>query len=360
MQTKALFAAAGARAGKFLAWWGGELLACLPGGLRRFIVPPQTLLVIEILKGGALRFSALTAAGAETLLTTQPRGGIADDIAGVQALAGNADGVVIALPETCGVKRRIDLPAAARENLDEVVQMEMDRMTPFKAEEVYFQTGRPEPGRTKEMIALDLTVVPRSVADDAIKMARAVGIEPDTLSLGPPAGDGANLLAIDGSPTPKAPRLLSRGFAIAATLLIAATIAVPFLQQSRRIAALEAEIAAAGGGAKADAQLRLAALGEGARRIAALHGEAPFAIALLDEISRALPKGTWLTEIELDRQKLSLAGLSDNAPALIAVLEQLPHLQAVKFDEPVAADDGRRKDRFRLSAAIAGAKGAKP
>lgn len=58
--------------------------------------------------------------------------------------------------------------------------------------------------------------------------------------------------------------------------------------------------------------------------------------------------------------KLSLAGLSDNAPALIAVLEQLPHLQAVKFDEPVAADDGRRKDRFRLSAAIAGAKGAKP
>ncbi|MFO1187701.1 MAG: PilN domain-containing protein [Alphaproteobacteria bacterium] len=352
-----LLAEAGNRAGVFFAWWGRELLACLPAPLRALVVPPRSQLLIEILKGGALRFSALTPSGPETLVTTEPRSSAAEeDLQSVRALAANADGVIIALPETCGVKRRIDLPAAARENLSEVVAMEMDRLTPFKAEEVYFQVGRAWAGRTREMISLDLTVVPRTVADDAIKMSRAVGIDPDTLALGLPAGDGSNLLAIDGSPAPQTPRLLSRGFAIAAALLIAAIVAVPFLQQTRRIAALETQLTAAGSRTQADAQMRLASLGDGARRIATLHTEAPFAVALLDELSRALPKGTWLTEIDLDRQKISLAGLSDNAPALIAVLEQLPHLQAVKFDEPVAADEGRHKDRFRLSATVVGSK----
>lgn len=360
MQTKPILAKAGERAGQVLAWWGKELLACLPAPLRALLVPPQSQLVIEILKDGALRFSSLSASGHEPVLTTRPRDAGADeDITGVKALAAIADGVVVALPETCGVRRRIDLPAAARENLHEVVAMEMDRLTPFKADEVYFQVGRAQGGRTKDLISLDLTVVPRSVADDAIKMSRTVGIEPDTLALGMPARDGANLLAIDGSPAPQTPRLLSRGFALAACLLIGAIVAVPFLQQARMIAALEARVVASGGTAKADAQLRLASLGEGARRIAALHGEAPFTVAILEELSHALPKGTWLSEIDLDRQKISLAGLSDNAPALIGVLEQLPHLQGVKFDEPVSTDDGRHKDRFRLSATIAGAKGAK-
>ncbi len=62
--------------------------------------------------------------------------------------------------------------------------------------------------------------------------------------------------------------------------------------------------------------------------------------------------GSWLSEIDLDRNKISLSGLSDNAAALLATLERLDHLQNLKFDEPVAVDERQNKDRFRLSATV--------
>lgn len=358
---KRMLASASLRAGKFFAWWGSELLACLPVRLRELIVPAQSKLVIEILKEGVLRFSRLTAEGKESLTTVRPRGPNAEETADLKSFADAADCVVVSLPESCGVRRRIELPAAARENLREVVAMEMDRLTPFKADEVYFQIGDTEPGRTKDLIGLELTVVPRKLADDVIQMARTVGVEPDTLALGEPTPDCGNLVSLDGTAPLRTPRLVSRGFALAGALLVAAIIAVPFIKQATTLASLQSAITVATTkGAGNSAAQKIEMLGEGARRLDKLRREEPFAVAVLNELAHALPKGTWLGEIELDRTKLSLSGYSDNAAALLGTLEQLDHLQAVKFDEAVAFDERQGKDRFRLSASVVPAKPVVP
>ena len=350
---KSIVAIASRRVGRFLAWWGRELLACLPVRVRELIVPPQSQLVIEILKEGALRFSELTPEGKETLTTVRPRGPNVEEMESLKGFAAAADGIVVSLPESCGVRRRIELPAAARENLREVVAMEMDRLTPFKSNEVYFQIGKMELGRTKDLIALDLTVVPRSLADDVIQLARSLGVDPDTVALGDPALDGTNLVALDASVPLRTPRLLSRGFALAGTLLIAAIIAVPFIKQAHATAGLRSIVASAGTkGTGSSAQQKFAALSEGVQRLDILRREEPFTVAVLDELAHALPAGTWLSEIEIGRTKLSLTGFSDNAASLLGVLEQLEHLQAVKFDEAVVFDERQGKDRFRLSASV--------
>ncbi len=52
--------------------------------------------------------------------------------------------VVLKMPRDKVLRRLVDLPAAAAENLREVLGFEMDRHTPFNADEVYFDY-RPRP-----------------------------------------------------------------------------------------------------------------------------------------------------------------------------------------------------------------------
>ena len=139
-------------------------------------------------------------------------------------------------------------------------------------------------------------------------------------------------------------------------LLLFAAAAVPFGKQAQAIASLEGQIANAKtvGSEAVTVQQQLVAWHEGTERISTFRSANPAAIAVLNDLSNTIPKGTWLTDIELSLapSRLVVSGFSDNAAALIAPLEALATLQGVKFEEPVSFDDRQSRDRFRLSATI--------
>src|SRR6516165_809933 len=87
---------------EFFAWWFGQLAELLPQGLRR---------------------TALTAVGAK-------------DLAELPRVTGRTTVLRLGGPDVLG--KTLTLPLAAERELDQVLGFEMDRETPFKAEEIYW------------------------------------------------------------------------------------------------------------------------------------------------------------------------------------------------------------------------------
>src|SRR5450759_6024403 len=127
----------------FLRWWTGELGALLPANWRELSLlggggPLVSLredeLIVHEMRLGRLaeldrvRLSGLDPAGQRLALA---------NLLG-RGSRGSAQSVRLCLDGTQCLSKHIRLPLATEENLREVLGFEMDRHTPFKAEQVYF------------------------------------------------------------------------------------------------------------------------------------------------------------------------------------------------------------------------------
>src|SRR5215470_12583951 len=127
---------------RFFRWWFGELAACIPAPLRRLLRGRRPVLALRWNDRSvtlALRGRHGARALGEIALT--PDDPAAERAAVARALKGVRRGRVeaaIELPAERILRRTIDLPLAAAENLREVLGFEMDRHTPFRAEDVAF------------------------------------------------------------------------------------------------------------------------------------------------------------------------------------------------------------------------------
>lgn len=133
------------------------------------------------------------------------------------------------------LRRSVDLPLAARENLHQVLAFEMDRQTPFPAERLYFEYRLAGEDHQKNQISVAFTAVPRQPVDSALAHLRAWEQPPLAVAVADELkGDGGytNLLPIESRPKPKPWKKLLYAFMALSTLcLIAVLLAVPLWQK---------------------------------------------------------------------------------------------------------------------------------
>jgi general secretion pathway protein L len=75
-------------------------------------------------------------------------------------------------------------------------------------------------------------------------------------------------------------------------------------------------------------------------------------VILLEALSRALPDSAYLTEIRLESGTLRIIGLADDAPGLLAPLEQSGHLTGVHFSAPTTRGSDGKSFRFSIEAHV--------
>ena len=81
---------------------------------------------------------------------------------------------------------------------------------------------------------------------------------------------------------------------------------------------------------------------------------APLFAAILADVTRTLPDGTWLTQFDLSGSKIRIEGYSRSASDLIAVFERSGRFTNAQFAAPVTQGPTPMIDRFDLSFEIAG------
>lgn len=276
---------------RFLQWWTGELLGLLPDALRNRLGAARTLL----------------------------------------------------LPPELTLHRVVDLPLAAERNLRAAVALEMDRYTPFAAEAVHFAcrvlSRDPASGRMQVALA----AVPRAQADPVIAGRRSAGAAPAWLDL------GAGLRVPLEQRTAGGRRVL---FAVAAASALAAVVYAPLAAKQRAVEDLEAEarVARAQAAAAGALQRRLDAARAEERAVLARRTTRAAALELVDELTRRLPDGTWLTHLELAGSRLRLRGESSNAAELPAALDGSPLIAGAALDGALTREPGSARERFTLTA----------
>ncbi len=326
----------GSAARAFIYAWGRELLASLPLALQR-----------SFRSGNApRRFSwPLTDAAeppADSPLEPGTRG-------------------VLDLPNDAVLLHGLSLPAAAARDLYQLISYELDRFTPFSAEQVYYAVRR-EPG-SDERPRVTLALVRREFLDQCLSDCQAVGLELEAVDVRDTSGApmGINLLPAQYRPAGnQRGRILTMALSLACIALV---IAIPLLWLHNREAALatmQAEVQELRQQAGEVAALRNAwDNSRGAMRfLIERRTRQPGRAQLLSELTGCLPSDTWLQSLEIDVEgQVDMAGLSARASGLIGQIKACPHLAEPQFQGVIQPDPASGRERFYLRARVRGEAG---
>jgi general secretion pathway protein L len=239
--------------------------------------------------------------------------------------------VVLRPPPGTLLEREAVLPLAARHDPGGVLRYELDRLTPFAPEEVFWTWRQEGRDAARGTLRLRVSLLPKAALQAPIEALRRAGLQPAGLEAGGrrrrtraiPVGEAA------GAPSRRREAWRRRGLAAAGVAcggLAVAAVALPFVLQSFALAAADRHIEALRPRvAEAEALRRRMADAKGGQDAFAAErarvGDALRAIAALTEI---LPDDTWLTELTLRQRKLTMAGRSAGAARLIGLLSADP------------------------------------
>jgi general secretion pathway protein L len=340
----------------FLAWWRDELVGLVPDRVRAAFGQAKSDVVLAqvddgfvVLDGAAQRGnarrgaapSAYPLAEALTILmrTAKSRGETA---------------VGLRLPLDGCFARSIELPAGARKDVRQILDMDLERATPFKHRDVYTAHVVDGEDAARGRLRVRQLVTKREAVDPLVAEVKSAGLEVayvDCWSGQPGSGLPVNFLAPrDGAGGQGGTRRAVRGLAGLALLLLASGLLLGLLRYETALAELETKTAqarqqaAAVRGVLERADSAVADLA----RLQDLKMKRVPAIEVLEEVTRILPDTVWLTDLRLEDDVLDISGLAPSAAALPPLFGKSALVTDAALTAPVTFDQREDKERFSL------------
>ncbi len=342
---------------EFFTWWFGQLADLLPQGLRRS--PPNAADATVVTPVGPLAQGInAVAVGIRRNGKENPLGRFALGAAGLAELPRSADRpTVLRLAEADLLGKTLSFPLAAERELDQVLAFEMDRETPFKAEELYWSHRIAAVDRQNGRLTVRLVLVAKASLAPLLGALGHMGIEPARVEIadGPDAGSCLPLVPENGHVRRASRRRLVWLAAACCAGLAVASLVTPFVRQSAALTRLD-QATAAGRAAAGEADtLR--------REIKRLSGSADLIqseqdkfgqpLAVLAAATRVLPDDSYLTELELHERKLTMSGRSAAAARLIGAFAADKEFRNPAFAAPVTRVEALKLEIFTIVAEVA-------
>lgn len=329
---------------------GERFVPCLPAALRRLLASRDRRLLVAprgdeaqlVLDAGSERepLGTLRLAGADPL--PGPVSGGAKEL---------RHSTVLTLPLDAVLTRRVSLPVQVRDTLAQAIRFELDRLSPFSAEQVVYDFA-PLPGAKGDTrLRVDLALCRRDRVDGWLKRLREAGSPVDRVTW-EGAWPRANLLPAEERPRRRQPLLDPVKLLIALVLaLTALALGTPLWQKARVLESLEAEVRKARTQAVQVDEVRqeLERARRGSTEVLRQKWEQPRMLDLLRELTERIPGDTWVQSLEYQNGEVQVRGESGQATALIGLLEQAPGLDGVSFRSPVTQVARTGKERFNLA-----------
>lgn len=345
---------------RFLNWWGREIAELFPAWLRSWWGRGVPTIFLS-LDDEQVRIERHSPGRNESIVEVAlDRGNPV--IQGAELLrrlaqsAGENYRLLLSLPAASMLRRRLQLPLATEENLGQTLAFELDRYTPFKPDDVYFdfRVCRRDPSRN--VLEVDLAVVRRSLVDPMKHQAGAMGLPLQGMAFDGEILGGRKEPGWDHSATGKfSLRLWSRiALALLVFLLLVAFLGIPLWQKRAAAIALLQPLAEA-----RKAATETDAMRDRLEKLVAEHNAlpdkkwaSPSLVRMLDELSRRLKDDTFVLTFTLEGMTITLQGESGSAAELVQILEASPQFQNVVFKSPLTKLPGGTQDRFHLGADI--------
>lgn len=337
---------------QFLTWWRTELLAALPPAWREWLAAERAVVTLMPVADGwkmcrvrVGRIEAEESVGAD-------RDALAATAERLRPDQEQAPRQVLLLPAERTLRRKLTLPLAAEEHLASVLAFEMDRQTPFRADQIYFDHRIHKRDQTARTMLVELLAVPRAVLDQLLQGVGGLQLDAADVAIGDlPAG--FNLLPPDRRARRVDKRLrINMILAFAAVALMWLVMWQSLALREQAIEKLNEEKSVASAAAMQSAELKrqLRDAIEGASFLAKKKAEQAISVDVLVEVTRLVPDDTWLERLSFVGNTVQLQGQSARADKLIGILTDSRCLANPQFQGIIQPDGATGKERFNLAA----------
>ncbi len=339
----------------FFNWWGNGLYRGLPGPLRRMFRSEQPRLSLQVINDNRLNVSWR----ADGKQKNRGEYSLTSDDFNFEQIAKKYTRrkkhlleLILDRKQTLHLQHAF--PEAARDNIEQVVSYQLDRLTPFTADNAYFNARVARHDKAKKEVAADIYVTPKAVVDKLLTRLQAAGVPAVDVvsaldgSISLRNGRGAKPLATEkGVSWSKVP-LYFFIFALIASL------AAPIMYKQRRVDQITVATKEMRRGAADQLEIRdkLLAAEEALMFLEERRRTSPVALDVVERLSAEIPKHTWLERLELEGQQVHIRGESNRALSLIDTLEESPHFSRVSFKSPVTRSKENGKDKFHIQARV--------
>jgi len=347
----------------FWRWWKQELVQLVP---KRFsALSGVAAIPLAAIEGEEIVFLDARAAGKpESRVAMAGLEREAQRVAlrrAFESLGETRSRVRLALARSEALVRRVTLPAATEENLGQVLAFEMDRFTPFKPEDVYFDHRVVARDAANGQIAVEIAVARREVVDARVEQLRSWGASVHGVTLqgeAERAGAPLDLLPHEqrGQRDGGGDRWLVPGLAAAVAGLLLIALFYPVYNKRASVVELMPQVAKA----KQDAEAA-DVVGRRLERhvadynfvMARKQGTWPV-LAYVEEVTRLLPDNTWVQQLDVKSvgkgREVQVTGETASSSRLIEVLEQSTLLQNAASRGTVTRGSQPGAERFVIAA----------
>jgi general secretion pathway protein L len=338
----------------FFSWWGGELASLMPesvASLFRNGTPAQLFYADE-----TLRLVNYGANGEE--VHRNFLSGIDFEDPEQRKILTNASEIRLCLERKKYLIKKVTLPIETEENLREVLAFEMDRQTPFTADQVYYDYVISDRDKQARTLEVSLILAPIDRLSYALNLLNLNEIRINAIS--PCEEESAifnriNLLPPELRKKPqKGYRLINYFLLLTFSLLLLANLALPVWQKSTYTKALETELADFKRQSAETVTLRekvdQAKLENRFLEIKKI--DSLQMLQILNELTMVIPDDTWISNFELRDKTIHLHGQSLASAALIPLIDASPLFRNVTFRSPVTQNKQNNTERFHISAEL--------
>jgi general secretion pathway protein L len=341
----------------FWRWWTGELRALLPQNLRRaglnrqrtlVLLPGREIFEVALQQGGRTRhLGHCPLPGADAVVT----GAMLRDL--LHHHNGRYDRVTLRIPAECGLHRSLRLPYADRARAEGVLAHDLDRLTPFSEDEIYYAIREARADRIHDRVDLELILARQCDVAPGMAAAAVAGLEVDCVEI---AGQpDVNLLPAHIRPGRGAGvRRATVSFAAASIVLASALVYWPLYQLNLHLNDVDKALASA---QRMSAEVNdlngvLEALDARRESVLQRRQSSRYATEILSAVTEALPNHSFLLDYTYSGDAIDLLGYAGETAELIGRLEAVEALQNVRFAAPVTVDTPIGRERYRLAAEV--------
>lgn len=252
--------------------------------------------------------------------------------------------------------RPLELPRRAIEFLDGIVRAQIDRLTPWNPSEAVFSWAPPTDA-PNDRIELTVAATARALVTPYVHAITDLGVASVAVftvpaDAGPHAAPikvfeqrARGMFEIDRIRQALVGLFLISGLAAAATMGYSA-FALDSLDAEQQ--ALSQKVAARRTALRMNPELTVSAQ----RTLERRKQSTPSNVIVLEALSQILPDHTFVTELRIEVDKLQIVGVTRDAAALIALIEQSPHFTRATFYAPTTRGPGEPGERFHIEAHI--------
>ena len=348
---------------RFFKWWGGQLSFLLPQKFLDALARGKSLIVVEVnttsaklsyinhqqetLFLGEFEFNDLAKEELHSLIENNSQYSDAK--------------IVLRVPGQLTVIQDVFLPAAAADNLHQVMSYELDRYTPFNKDQVYFDFIKMGPANNNTLIHLILILVQKTSLDTMYERCLSLGLQPFY------ADSAARIIEPDEASrqynllpenlcqkTSKKPLFIMFASMLLSLVLLAALLFLPLKiaedglsglkKHVRKVEKVALEIE--------DSKKSIDYLYQATQTVIDKKNASPSVIEVINTVSQVLNDDTWVSNLRYFKKTLQLSGQSGSASSLIGSLEKTRLFRDTRFISPVTKDNRSGLERFKISTKV--------